>query len=158
MNKVRLVLSTLALVAILAGCASGNERLRNLDSHEIATQIVDTKTTRQEVITLLGEPNATQQEADGTKVLEYTWLRSRPSAKNFIPLNPIDEFPTTKKSLRIWLDSNDRVLKHDYSGVFYVYRRPLIGSDSTHSLRPLTQDELDGLADPVDEAAPAAKE
>ena len=94
-----------------------------------------------------------QQEADGTKVLEYTWVRSRPSAKNFIPLNPIDEFPTTKKSLRVWIDDNDRVVKHEYSGVFYVYRKPLIGSNSTHSMRPLTQEELDGLADPTEEAA-----
>ena len=94
---------------------------------------------------LLGEPNTTQQE--------YTWVRSRPSAKNFIPLNPIDEFPTTKKSLRVWIDDNDRVVKHEYSGVFYVYRKPLIGSNSTHSMRPLTQEELDGLADPTEEAA-----
>ena len=79
------------------GCAAGNDRLRNLNSQQIAEQIVDTQTNRQDVVALLGEPNTTQQEADGTKVLEYTWVRSRPSAKNFIPLNPIDEFPTTKK-------------------------------------------------------------
>ena len=131
----------------------GNDRLRNLNSQQIAEQIVDTQTNRQDVVALLGEPNTTQQEADGTKVLEYTWVRSRPSAKNFIPLNPIDEFPTTKKSLRVWIDDNDRVVKHEYSGVFYVYRKPLIGSNSTHSMRPLTQEELDGLADPTEEAA-----
>lgn len=143
--QIRVIFAAVAAVAILAGCAAGNDRLRNLNSQQIAEQIVDTQTNRQDVVALLGEPNTTQQEADGTKVLEYTWVRSRPSAKNFIPLNPIDEFPTTKKSLR--------VVKHEYSGVFYVYRKPLIGSNSTHSMRPLTQEELDGLADPTEEAA-----
>mgnify|MGYP002580103640 CR=1 FL=1 len=147
--QIRVIFAAVAAVAILAGCAAGNDRLRNLNSQQIAEQIVDTQTNRQDVVALLGEPNTTQQEADGTKVLEYTWVRSRPSAKNFIPLNPIDEFPTTKKSLRVWIDDNDRVVKHEYSGVFYVYRKPLIGSNSTHSMRPLTQEELDGLADLV---------
>ena len=151
--QIRVIFAAVAAVAILAGCAAGNDRLRNLNSQQIAEQIVDTQTNRQDVVALLGEPNTTQQEADGTKVLEYTWVRSRPSAKNFIPLNPIDEFPTTKKSLRVWIDDNDRVVKHEYSGVFYVYRKPLIGSNSTHSMRPLTQEELDGLADPTEEAA-----
>ena len=136
--QIRVIFAAVAAVAILAGCAAGNDRLRNLNSQQIAEQIVDTQTNRQDVVALLGEPNTTQQEADGTKVLEYTWVRSRPSAKNFIPLNPIDEFPTTKKSLRVWIDDNDRVVKHEYSGVFYVYRKPLIGSNSTHSMRPLT--------------------
>lgn len=125
--QIRVIFAAVAAVAILAGCAAGNDRLRNLNSQQIAEQIVDTQTNRQDVVALLGEPNTTQQEADGTKVLEYTWVRSRPSAKNFIPLNP--------------------------SGVFYVYRKPLIGSNSTHSMRPLTQEELDGLADPTEEAA-----
>ena len=118
--QIRVIFAAVAAVAILAGCAAGNDRLRNLNSQQIAEQIVDTQTNRQDVVALLGEPNTTQQEADGTKVLEYTWVRSRPSAKNFIPLNPIDEFPTTKKSLRVWIDDNDRVVKHEYSGVFYV--------------------------------------
>ena len=140
--QIRVIFAAVAAVAILAGCAAGNDRLRNLNSQQIAEQIVDTQTNRQDVVALLGEPNTTQQEADGTKVLEYTWVRS-----------PIDEFPTTKKSLRVWIDDNDRVVKHEYSGVFYVYRKPLIGSNSTHSMRPLTQEELDGLADPTEEAA-----
>ena len=136
--QIRVIFAAVAAVAILAGCAAGNDRLRNLNSQQIAEQIVDTQTNRQDVVALLGEPNTTQQEADGTKVLEYTWVRSRPSAK---------------KSLRVWIDDNDRVVKHEYSGVFYVYRKPLIGSNSTHSMRPLTQEELDGLADPTEEAA-----
>lgn len=31
-------------------------------------------------------------------------MRGRPSAKNFIPFNPISEFPITQKNLRIWFD------------------------------------------------------
>lgn len=79
--QIRVIFAAVAAVAILAGCAAGNDRLRNLNSQQIAEQIVDTQTNRQDVVALLGEPNTTQQEADGTKVLEYTWVRSRPSAR-----------------------------------------------------------------------------
>ena len=70
--QIRVIFAAVAAVAILAGCAAGNDRLRNLNSQQIAEQIVDTQTNRQDVVALLGEPNTTQQEADGTKVLEYT--------------------------------------------------------------------------------------
>lgn len=69
--QIRVIFAAVAAVAILAGCAAGNDRLRNLNSQQIAEQIVDTQTNRQDVVALLGEPNTTQQEADGTKVLEY---------------------------------------------------------------------------------------
>ena len=67
--QIRVIFAAVAAVAILAGCAAGNDRLRNLNSQQIAEQIVDTQTNRQDVVALLGEPNTTQQEADGTKVL-----------------------------------------------------------------------------------------
>lgn len=57
--QIRVIFAAVAAVAILAGCAAGNDRLRNLNSQQIAEQIVDTQTNRQDVVALLGEPNTT---------------------------------------------------------------------------------------------------
>lgn len=155
--KIRTILAALAVAAVLAGCAVGNDRLKNMTTSQVATLITDQQTTQAAVVGELGSPNSMHQEADGTKVLEYTWTRQRPSAKNFIPFNVIKEFPTTKKTLLVWVNDAGVVQKHELSGVFYVYRQPLIGADSTHSMRPLTTEELDGLVDAVDEAAAATE-
>ena len=153
--KLRLLVATVAAVAVLAGCAVGNDKLKNMTTQTVEQVIVDGQTNVAAVKVQLGEPNFKQKEADGTDVWEYKWKRSRPSAKNFIPLNPVDEFINTEKSLRLWVNSDGIVTKHDLSGVFFVFRRPLIGADSTHSMRPLTQEELDDLVDPTEEAAKA---
>lgn len=42
--QIRVIFAAVAAVAILAGCAAGNDRLRNLNSQQIAEQIVDTQT------------------------------------------------------------------------------------------------------------------
>ena len=39
--QIRVIFAAVAAVAILAGCAAGNDRLRNLNSQQIAEQIVD---------------------------------------------------------------------------------------------------------------------
>lgn len=124
--KIRTLLAAVAAVAVLAGCAVGNDRLKNMTTSQVAALVTDNQTTQAAVVKELGSPNSMHQEADGTKVLEYTWVRQRPSAKNFIPLNVIKEFPTTKKTLLVWVDDAGVVKKHELSGVFYVYRQPLI--------------------------------
>lgn len=151
--KIKTFLLAVSTVVVLAGCAVGNNALKNMTASDVDTLIVDNQTTKTMVVKQLGEPNFTREEADGTDVIEYTWFRSRPSAKNFIPLNPIDEFPTTKKTLVIWLNDAGVVTKHSLSGVFYVRRVPLIGEDTIHSMRPFTIEELDDLVDPTEAAA-----
>jgi hypothetical protein len=154
----RLVTSGLLTVVLLAGCAAGNDQIKNLTTDQVNQIFSKPEVTQADLVQALGQPNiAKDGTEDGTKVLQFIWARSRPSAKNFIPLNPIDEFPTTKKVLEVTVDSNGKVLKHSFSGSFYVHRRPLIGSDSIHSMRPLTDDELNSLTDPEEEAAPEEK-
>ena len=82
-----------------------------------------------------------------TLVRHYSWMRGRPSAKNFIPFNPISEFPITQKNLRIWFDKTGVVKRHEFTGVFYIYRAPLVGTDAPHSFRPLTPAELDHFSE-----------
>ena len=151
----RTFIAALAAAAVLAGCAVGNQAVRNMTTASVNEAIVVGKTTLPDVKTQFGNPSNYYKDADGTDVYQFNWEFSRPSAKNFIPLNVVDEFMHTKKTLSVWVNSEGYVTKHELSGVFWVHRRPMIGADSNHSMRPLTQEELDGLveAKPAEEKA-----
>lgn len=152
----RTLISILCTTVILVGCAAGNQYVKQISTDSVEELIVINKTRYDDLTTKLGEPQNIRLEEDGTKVAEYKWVRSRPSAKNFIPLNPVDEFIFTEKTLQVWL-KDDVVQRHDLNGVFYVKRVPLIGSDTIHSMRELTEDELNNLVDPIEEANEAVE-
>jgi hypothetical protein len=153
----KLIATSVLTVVLLAGCAIGNDRIKNLTTDEVNAVFSKDNVTRDQVVQAFGSPTTVKDGTeDGTKVLSFIWSRWRMSAKNYIPLNPIYEYPTTKKVLEVTVDSNGKVLKHNFSGSFYVHRRPLIGDDSIHSMRPLTPDELNSLTDPEEE--PETKE
>lgn len=136
-----------AATLLLTGCAVGNNQVRDLSTERLARTIVENQTTQSEVLNRLGEPDYMTTEANGMTVMHYSWTRGRPSAKNFIPFNPIAEYPMTQKTLRVWCDQTGVVRQQDFSGIFYIHRMPIIGADSTHSIRPLTDKELNDLAD-----------
>lgn len=146
MTAVRLIL-TITAVALLGGCAVGNDAVRDLSTERLARTIVNDRTTIADVLGMLGEPDYEHRESDGERMLHYSWTRGRPSAKNFIPFNPVAEYPMTQKTLRVRVDKAGVVRWHDFSGIFYIRRMPLIGADDTHSIRPLTDEELNALAD-----------
>jgi hypothetical protein len=78
-----------ALVTALVtttGCASGgNEVLRSQDARAVDLNIVDGRTTRNEVERLYGPPNATSFANAQTDIWIYRWARSTAKAENFIP-------------------------------------------------------------------------
>ena len=141
------LLSSVFMTLLLTGCAVGNNEVRDLSTERLARTIIENQTTKSDVLLRLGEPDYMTSESDGTKVLHYSWTRGRPSAKNFIPFNPVAEYPMTQKTLRVWCDASGIVRRQDFSGIFYIHRMPLVGADSTHSIRPLTKEELNDLAD-----------
>lgn len=141
------LLSGIFMTLLLTGCAVGNNEVRDLSTERLARTIIENQTTKSDVLLRLGEPDYMTSESDGTQVLHYSWTRGRPSAKNFIPFNPVAEYPMTQKTLRVWCDASGIVRRQDFSGIFYIHRMPLVGADSTHSIRPLTKEELNDLAD-----------
>lgn len=138
--------AALLCAATMGGCALGSSQVRDLSTEKAARLIVDGRTTAAELDQALGEPDY-EIHMGHEIVRHYSWMRGRPSAKNFIPFNPVSEWPITQKNLRIFLDKQGVVKRHEFSGVFYVYRTPLVGTDAPHSFRPLTPAELDHFAE-----------
>lgn len=153
MPQTRLLAVLCTAVLLLAACASGNVRLKNMTASEVTRLIVDNETSLFDVVSRLGEPNKNVVDKDGVQTFEFYWVKSSPSPLVILPFNFVPEFPTTKKTLRIWVDANGIITRHELSGVYYVIRRPYIGSDSAHSFRVLSQEELDDLVDPTQTSA-----
>ncbi|MDD3450944.1 outer membrane protein assembly factor BamE [Sulfurimonas sp.] len=79
------------LVATLilgSGCAvkTGNETLGAIEKSEIDTKIVKGKSTKQDVKTLLGDPDKT--DFDNNSLEKWTYLHTRKDAKfvNYVPV------------------------------------------------------------------------
>lgn len=145
-GRVRTLLLLAACASMLGGCAVGSGEVRDLSTEKAARHIIDGRTTMAQIDAELGEPDY-EIHMGHEIVRHYSWMRGRPSAKNFIPFNPISEFPITQKNLRIWFDKTGVVKRHEFTGVFYIYRAPLVGTDAPHSFRPLTPAELDHFSE-----------
>lgn len=145
-GRVRTLLLLAACASMLGDCAVGSGEVRDLSTEKAARLIIDGRTTMAQIDAELGEPDY-EIHMGHEIVRHYSWMRGRPSAKNFIPFNPISEFPITQKNLRIWFDKTGVVKRHEFTGVFYIYRAPLVGTDAPHSFRPLTPAELDHFSE-----------
>lgn len=145
-GRVRTLLLLAACASMLGGCAVGSGEVRDLSTEKAARLIIDGQTTMAQIDAELGEPDY-EIHMGHEIVRHYSWMRGRPSAKNFIPFNPISEFPITQKNLRVWFDKMGVVKRHEFTGVFYIYRAPLVGTDAPHSFRPLTPAELDHFSE-----------
>jgi outer membrane protein assembly factor BamE (lipoprotein component of BamABCDE complex) len=69
-------------IVSLVGCATSG---RMLDRDQIS-QIKQDITTKEEVITLLGKPNADTMDGDGKEILTYASMKYRTRASTFIPV------------------------------------------------------------------------
>lgn len=78
--------AALLCAALLGGCAVGSSHVRDLSTEKAARLIVDGRTTAAEIDAQLGEPDY-EIHMGHEIVRHYSWMRGRPSAKNFIPFN-----------------------------------------------------------------------
>ncbi len=77
----------LICISALAGCvATGNPWLRTENNASIQQEIKQGTTTALQVRASLGEPQWKGFTADGNEVWTYRYSRSRPRARNFIPI------------------------------------------------------------------------
>ena len=106
-GRVRTLLLLAACASMLGGCAVGSGEVRDLSTEKAARLIIDGRTTMAQIDAELGEPDY-EIHMGHEIVRHYSWMRGRPSAKNFIPFNPISEFPITQKNLRIWFDKTEK--------------------------------------------------
>ena len=74
--------TTLALLMLLAACASGGTKV---DPSQMA-QFQRGKTTQTDVVTSLGDPTTTENRDDGTTVLSYMYTSTKARPESFIPI------------------------------------------------------------------------
>ena len=106
MKKIALVV----LVALtMAGCASsGNQQLKNETETSVQTKIQEGKTTKAEVKTLFGSPDAVSYTDGGNEIWKYSFAKVKVNGTSFIPFYGLFHNGTngTKKELTILFKDN----------------------------------------------------
>lgn len=100
--------------ALLAGCASsGNQQLKNETEVSVQSKIQEGKTTKSEVKTFFGSPDAVSYTDGGKEIWKYSFAKVKINGTTFIPFYGLFHNGTngTKKELTI-LYKNDVVEKY----------------------------------------------
>lgn len=83
-------LTTVMLIATLSitGCAvkTGNETLGKMEKNDIDRQLVKGKSTKDDVKTMLGDPDKTDFDNNGNEKWTYVHTRRDAKAVNYIPV------------------------------------------------------------------------
>jgi len=91
-NKVKTTIVTLSLISGMAvfysGCAvkSGNEKLENVENKDVSKMLVKGSTTKQGLVDLFGQPQATDFMQDGRQKWQYTFVAKREKGINYVPV------------------------------------------------------------------------
>lgn len=98
----------------LAGCASsGNQQLKNETETSVQTKIQEGKTTKAEVKSYFGSPDAVSYTDGGNEIWKYAFAKVKVNGTTFIPFYGLFHNGTngTKKELTI-LFKDDKVQKY----------------------------------------------
>ena len=106
MKKIALAV---ALAVTLAGCASsGNQKLKSETETSVQSKIHEGKTTKVEVKTLFGSPDAVSYTDGGNEIWKYSFAKVKVNGTSFIPFYGLFHNGTngTKKELTILFKDN----------------------------------------------------
>ncbi|HEE0055616.1 TPA: hypothetical protein R8G17_003477 [Citrobacter braakii] len=106
MNKIALAE---ALAVTLTGCASsGNQKLKSETETSVQSKIQEGKTTKAEVKTLFGSPDAVSYTDGGNEIWKYSFAKVKVNGTSFIPFYGLFHNGTngTKKELTILFKDN----------------------------------------------------
>ncbi|EOQ30427.1 MULTISPECIES: hypothetical protein [Citrobacter] len=98
-----------ALAVTLAGCASsGNQKLKSETETSVQSKIQEGKTTKVEVKTLFGSPDAVSYTDGGNEIWKYSFAKVKVNGTSFIPFYGLFHNGTngTKKELTILFKDN----------------------------------------------------
>ncbi|WP_426729023.1 hypothetical protein [Enterobacter cloacae complex sp. 358K9] len=102
------------IATVLVGCASsGNQQLKNETETSVQTKIQEGKTTKAEVKSYFGSPDAVSYTDGGNEVWKYAFAKVKVNGTTFIPFYGLFHNGTngTKKELTI-LFKDDKVQKY----------------------------------------------
>ncbi|EOI1327596.1 hypothetical protein ACMGNR_001163 [Citrobacter koseri] len=108
------VMIAAAIAVALAGCASsGNQQLKNETETSVQTKIQEGKTTKSEVKSYFGSPDAVSYTDGGNEIWKYAFAKVKVNGTTFIPFYGLFHNGTngTKKELTI-LFKDDTVQKY----------------------------------------------
>lgn len=111
MKKIALAV---ALTVTLAGCASsGNQQLKNETETSVQSKIQEGKTTKAEVKSVFGSPDAVSYTDGGNEIWKYAFAKVKVNGTSFIPFYGLFHNGSngTKKELTI-LFKDDKVQKY----------------------------------------------
>ncbi|EIL6443268.1 hypothetical protein LJU39_11505 [Citrobacter freundii] len=98
-----------ALAVTLTGCASsGNQKLKSETETSVQSKIQEGKTTKVEVKTLFGSPDAVSYTDGGNEIWKYSFAKVKVNGTSFIPFYGLFHNGTngTKKELTILFKDN----------------------------------------------------
>ena len=98
-----------ALAVTLAGCASsGNQKLKSETETSVQSKIQEGKTTKVEVKSLFGSPDAVSYTDGGNEIWKYSFAKVKVNGTSFIPFYGLFHNGTngTKKELTILFKDN----------------------------------------------------
>ncbi|HAS1886569.1 hypothetical protein [Enterobacter hormaechei] len=102
------------IATVLVGCASsGNQQLKNETETSVQTKIQEGKTTKAEIKSYFGSPDAVSYTDGGNEVWKYAFAKVKVNGTTFIPFYGLFHNGTngTKKELTI-LFKDDKVQKY----------------------------------------------
>ena len=106
MNKIALAV---ALAVTLTGCASSvNQKLKSETETSVQSKIQEGKTTKVEVKSLFGSPDAVSYTDGGNEIWKYSFAKVKVNGTSFIPFYGLFHNGTngTKKELTILFKDN----------------------------------------------------
>ena len=98
-----------ALAVTFTGCASsGNQKLKSETETSVQSKIHEGKTTKVEVKTLFGSPDAVSYTDGGNEIWKYSFAKVKVNGTSFIPFYGLFHNGTngTKKELTILFKDN----------------------------------------------------
>ncbi|HEX7816581.1 hypothetical protein [Dyella sp.] len=97
----------LAVAVALTGCATTIGR--DYDQNRVG-QFVSGKTTQDQVIATLGQPQEREMESDGTTRWHYQYIVSKNSLGDYVPFAPV-KADTSGKDTFLYFDAQGRFLR-----------------------------------------------
>ena len=107
-------LIAVGLALLLGGCASaGNMALKDENEKTVSSQIVEGKTTKNEVVARYGQPTSTTFTDGGNQVWTYRYAYATANAVSYVPIVGIfaGGAHVQSKELVLMFDKNDVVSK-----------------------------------------------
>ena len=115
------------LILLSSGCATSGHKLDFVKLQQIEEGV----TTKQEIISLLGDPTFITFNPEGNELITYHYVQSKEKARNFVPvINALSKSTNMKQQIvQVLLNENDIVDKYIYSNSESVIKSGLINAN-----------------------------